>query len=97
MSTSLRSATKKGSGVFFRIGPTAVRQIQPGRRPIRKKTPDPLGSAVPGTLNTCFFAIAHHHWSIKPSRFTKMIPPTSADPIDATSTAAPAISSAKAM
>ncbi|NLY00451.1 MAG: hypothetical protein GXY83_30520 [Rhodopirellula sp.] len=35
-------ATEKGSGVFFRIGPNAGWNVQPGRRPIRKKTPDPL-------------------------------------------------------
>jgi len=45
-------ATQKGSGVFFRIGPTAARHIQRGRRPIRKKTPDPLDLATHGEYNT---------------------------------------------
>ena len=40
------SAAQGGSGVFFRIGPTAARQIQFGRRPIRKKTPDPFLVAI---------------------------------------------------
>ena len=39
--------TKKGSGVFFRIGLTAVRQVRRLRRPIRKKTPDPFASNLP--------------------------------------------------
>ncbi|NLX95093.1 MAG: flagellar basal body P-ring formation protein FlgA [Rhodopirellula sp.] len=38
--------SKTGSGVFFPIGPGAARQFQPGRRPIGKKTPDPLARSI---------------------------------------------------